>query len=160
MRVQREGEQFDDQAGERVEESQQLGHGKAAPLLAPLGLAERLLQFRHVGGDRARGVDQAGPQPVPEAGPDSADTRARAGCQRLTHRRRTVPEQLLEHRQRQAHPRPAVRAGAQRVPGQVSQVGHRRVERQNLEHEQVDRRHRPELALPPLVPGTAAGVRD
>jgi len=39
----------------------------------------------------------------------------------------------------------------------VPQVGHRRVEVQYLENEQVDCRHRPEHPLAPPVPGLLAG---
>ncbi len=40
VRVEREAHRLDEQAGEGVEQSQHLGHGKAAPLLASFGLAE------------------------------------------------------------------------------------------------------------------------
>ena len=63
--IQREAEHLDDQAGERVEQPQHLGHGKAAAGFLAGRLLERLLQRRHVGRDRARAVNQQRPQPAP-----------------------------------------------------------------------------------------------
>lgn len=139
------------QPAEGVEQAQDLGHRKAAALLAPLGLAEGLLRVGRVGGDGAGAVHQIRPQPAPQL------VGGRAGRE---HRRRRLLQQRLEDLQRQPHAGLAVGRGRDRGLGQVPQVGHGGVEAQHLEEEQVDGADRPQLPLPPPVPGRPAGGQD
>jgi hypothetical protein len=65
------------------------------------------------------------------------------GRQRRVHRLRRLAQQPLDRRQRQAHPRPAVGRGVDRVPRQMPQAGRGGVEVQDLQDEQVQRLDRP-----------------
>src|SRR5206468_3311898 len=72
----------------------------------------------------------------------------------------TVAQQRLDRRQRQARPRLAVPRHAENRPGRVRQVGHGGVARHHPEDEQMERAHRPGLAVPPDVPHGPAGRAD
>ena len=158
--VEMEAEHLDNHAGEGVEEGQDLGDGEPAAGLLAGGLAEGRLQRRGVGGDGAGAVDEECAQAVPQAQGGMAARITRTLCGLgggLAHGGRSVTQQRLQRRQRQAHARFAVRRGAEHLLGHVTQVSHGGVAGHHLKDEQVERADRPELALSPLVADFAAG---
>lgn len=149
VRAQREGQQFDDQAGGGIEQAEDLGHRKAAAGLLPTGLAEGGLRGGRVGGDRAGAIHEHRPQPAPPR---------RHG--RRAHGLRRVAQQRLQHGQRQAHAGPAVRRRFHRALGEQAQVRHGGVEVQDLQQEQVNGSHRPVAPFAPHMAGLVAGLPD
>lgn len=149
VRAQGEGQQFDDQAGGGGEQTENLGHRKAAARLLPLGLAEGLLQGGGVGRDGAGAVHQHRPQAAP----------ARR-CGRAAHDLGRVAQQCLQHRQRQAQAGPAVRGRFHRGLGQEAQVRHGSVEAEYLQQQHVNGANRPAAALAPLMTGFDARLAN
>lgn len=110
---------LDDQPGHGVEQAQHLGHRQPRALDPALGALEGRAERRRVAHGRAGADEQEGAMPAPAGQVVPA---AAPGPQRLPQRRRTRAQQFLHRRQRQPHPRPAVRGGVDGQLGQVPQV--------------------------------------
>ena len=136
-----------DHAAEQIDAGQQLGHGVAlADALVVGGLAVLLPKGGRVGGDEAHAIDQTDAQSMPTRG---------LGFHRLIDGLDQPPQHL------QGKPLIclAARLGADGQTRDMTQTIQRHP-REQLQQKQMHRHHRTELALPPGVPGLAAGVLD